>query len=66
MVLRFAIEDTRISRLMRDAVFTGRPGKLLCGFKTLPIFWDLLSKHSLSQNEYYLKIYEFLKQYTNS
>ena len=62
MVLRFAIEDTRISRLMRDAVFSWRPGKLLCEFKTLPIFWELSSKHSLSQNKYYFKIYEFLKQ----
>ena len=40
MVLCFAIEDTRIPRLshLRDTVFSWRPGKLLRGFKTLPIF----------------------------
>ena len=31
--------------------------------KTLPIFWDLLSKHSLSQNNYNFNLYEFLKQW---
>ena len=39
-VLRFAIEDTWISRLLSDAAFSWRPGKLLCGLKTLLIFWD--------------------------
>ena len=48
-VLLFAIEDAWISRLLRDAAFTWRAGKLLCGLKTLLIFFEiLLSKHSLS------------------
>ena len=40
-----------------------RPGKQLCG---LTIFWDLLSKHSLSQNKYYCNLYEFLKQWIHT
>ena len=36
-VLRFVIQDTWISRLSRDAAFSWRQGKLLCGLKTLPI-----------------------------
>ena len=39
-VLRFAIEDVWISRLLRDAAFSWRPGRLLCGLKTLPILGD--------------------------
>ena len=38
--LRFAIQDAWISRLLRDAAFSWRPGKLLCGLKTLRIFGD--------------------------
>ena len=60
-VLCFAIQDAWISRLLCDAVFSWRPGKLLCGLKTLPILEILLSKHSLSQNKYYFNLYEFLK-----
>ena len=51
-VLRFAIEDVWISMLLRDAAFSWRPGRLLCGLKTLPIWEILLSKHSLPQNKY--------------
>ena len=43
-VLRFAIEDVWISMLLRDAAFSWRPGRLLCGLKTLPIWEILLSK----------------------
>ena len=39
-VLLFAIEDAWISRLLRDAAFAWRAEKLLCGLKTLLIFWD--------------------------
>ena len=39
-VLRFATLDAWISRLLRDAAFSWRPGKLLCGLKTLPILGD--------------------------
>ena len=39
-VLCFAIQDAWISRLLRDAAFSWRPGKLLCGLKTLPILGD--------------------------
>ena len=39
-VLCFAIQDAWISRLFRDAAFSWRPGKLLCGLKTLRIFGD--------------------------
>ena len=39
-VLCFAIQDAWISRLLRDAAFSWRPGKLLCGLKTLPIVGD--------------------------
>ena len=38
-VLCFAIQDAWISRLLRDAAFSRRLGKLLCGLKTLRIFW---------------------------
>ena len=41
-VLRFAIQDAWISRLLRDAAFSWRPGKLLCGLKTLPIVGDFV------------------------
>ena len=34
------IEDVRISRLLRDAAFSWRLGRLLCGLKTLPILGD--------------------------
>ena len=63
-VLRFAIQDAWISRLLRDAALSWRPGKLLCGLKTFIYrFWEiLLSKHSLSQNKYYFNTYEFLKR----
>ena len=37
-VLHFAIEDAWISKVLRDAAFSWRPGKLFCGLKTLPIF----------------------------
>ena len=50
-VLCFAIQDAWISGLLCDAVFSWRPGKLLCGLKTLPILEILLSKHSLFQNK---------------
>ena len=46
-VLRFAIEDTWIFRLLHDAAFSGQRGKLLCGLKTLPEI--LGSKRSLSK-----------------
>ena len=39
-VLCFAIQDAWISRLLRDAAFGWRPGKLLSGLKTLQIFGD--------------------------
>ena len=39
-VLCFAIQDAYISRHLRDAAFSWRPGKLLCGLKTLQIFGD--------------------------
>ena len=39
-VLCFAIQDAWISRLLRNAAFSWRPGKLLCGLKTLRIFGD--------------------------
>ena len=39
-VLPFATLDAWISRLLRDAAFSWRPGKLLCGLKTLPILGD--------------------------
>ena len=39
-VLRFAIEDAWISRLLHDAAFSWRPAKLVCGLKTSLIFWD--------------------------
>ena len=35
--LRFATLDAWICSLLRDAAFSWRPGKLLCGLKTLPI-----------------------------
>ena len=41
-VLCFAIQDAWISRLLRDASFSWRPGKLLCGLKTLRIFGDFV------------------------
>ena len=50
-VLCFAIQDAWISGLLCDAVFSWRPGKLLCGLKTLLILEILLSKHSLFQNK---------------
>ena len=34
-LLRFAIKDARISKLLRDASFSRRPGKLFSGLKTL-------------------------------
>ena len=40
-ILCFAIQDAWIFRLLRDAPFSWRPGKLLCGLKTLRIFGDL-------------------------
>ena len=48
-------EDTWISMLLRDAASSRRRGKLLCGLKTLPIFFlvILLSNYFLSQNKYY-------------
>ena len=52
MVLRFAIQDALISRLLRDAAFSWRPGKFLCGLKTLRIF-----KHN-----YYVNLNEFLNR----
>ena len=39
-VLRFAIQDALISRLLCDAAFRWRPGKFLCGLKTLRILGD--------------------------
>ena len=39
-VLCFVIQDACISRLLRDGAFSWRPGKLLCGLKTLRIFGD--------------------------
>ena len=39
-VLRFAIEDAWFSRLLREAAFSWRPGKVLCRVKTLPILED--------------------------
>ena len=36
----FAIQDAWISRLLRDAAFSWRPGKLFCGLKTWRIFGD--------------------------
>ena len=64
----FAIEGDWIFRLLRDAAFSGRPGKLICWLKTLLIFnfVILLSEHSLSQNKYNFNIYEFLKQWIHS
>ena len=58
----FAIEGDWIFRLLRDAVFSGRPGKLICWLKTLLIFnfEILLSKHSFSQNKCNFNICEFL------
>ena len=41
-VLRFALEDARFSRLLRDAAFSWRPGKVLCRVKTLPILGDFV------------------------
>ena len=29
-----------MSRLLRDAAFNRRPGRLLCGLKTLPVLGD--------------------------
>ena len=40
--LLFAIEDSWIFRLLSDAAFSWRPRKLLCGLKTLLIFWDFV------------------------
>ena len=40
MVLCFSIQDAWISRLLHDAAFSWRPGKLLCGLKTLRTFGD--------------------------
>ena len=40
-ILCFAIQDAWIFRLVRDAPFSWRPGKLLCGLKTIRIFGDL-------------------------
>ena len=37
-VLRFALEDAWIFRLLCDAVFSWWPGKLLCGLKLLLMF----------------------------
>ena len=37
---RFAIEDAWNSKLLRDATFSLRRGKLLCGLKMLPISTD--------------------------
>ena len=48
----FAIHDALISRLLCDGAFSRWPGKLLCGFKTLP-FWEI-------GNKYYFNLYEFL------
>ena len=39
-VLRFAIQDALISRLLRDAAFSWRPEKFLCLLKTLRILGD--------------------------
>ena len=39
-VLCFAIQDAWIFRLLRDAAFRWRPGKLLCGSKKLKIFGE--------------------------
>ena len=39
-VLCFATQDAWISTLLRDAAFSWRPGKLLCGLKTLRTFGD--------------------------
>ena len=51
---RFLVEDAWISKLLRDAAFSWRKGKLLSGLQTLPgVFEILLSKHSLSQNKYF-------------
>ena len=58
----FCERDAWISRLLRDAAFSWRQGKLLCGLKHQR-FWEiLLSKHSLSQNKYQFNLYEFLKR----
>ena len=39
-VLRFAIQDVWISRLLPNAAFSWRPGELLCELKTLWILGD--------------------------
>ena len=64
----FAIGGDWIFRLLRDAAFSGRPGKLICWLKTLLIFnfEILLSKHSFSQNKCNFNICEFLKQWIHS
>ena len=64
----FAIEGDWIFRLLRDAAFSGRPGKLICWLKTLLIFnfEILLSKHSFSQDKCNFNICEFLKQWIHS
>ena len=59
-VLLSAIEDAWISRLLRDVAFAWLAGKLLCGLNYW-FFEILLSKHSLSYNEYYFNVYKFLK-----
>ena len=47
-----------ISKLLRDAAFRLRPGKLLCGLKTLPTY---LSKDFPSQNNIAPIFYKLLK-----
>ena len=64
-VLRFARKDTWISRLLRDAAFSWRPEKLLCGLKTLQILGDFaIWPFLVSANiyKYYFNLREFLEQ----
>ena len=62
-ILLFVTKDDWISRLLHDAAFCCQMGKLLLyvGKKRYWVFEILLSKHSLSQNNYYFNLYEFLK-----
>ena len=49
-VIRFALEDAWISRLLRDAVFSWRPGKLSSGLKnhrSIPCFRKFDSTFSI-------------------
>jgi len=48
-VLCFALQDAWISRLLRDAAFGWRPGKLLGGLRTLRFFFMSSSREEFTQ-----------------